>query len=626
MIDLRVCLYHSKDYFGYLAQMRRVIAFVTLLFIGWDVCAQDQLLQVARQYLRAGDYEKAGSTYKQLLEYTPNDTELQLGYMESLIGLKDYKNAEKVVKLLIKKNENDGTLQYQLAKVYKAQGDTKKFEKTIEGLLKELKTDDESLRKLANAFEKDGLLDYTIKCYEKGKNAQKENPYLYAEELALVYDKKGDFERASESLLDLYVSQPQKGEEIKAFLQRMMTSTEKTEMLRKKIVKRAAKENEIIAYSDLLAWMYVQLNDYENAFLQIKSIDTRLNEQGRRILGFARIAFREKKYSAALAAYNAVIEKGSDSPYSQLARSEKLTCLKEQLRNNPLYTSAQVDSVSKQYATFLDEYPAYKFKETIREYAELEARYAHNMDKAVALLQGVVNAPNAERTFKGRCKLEMGDYELVRNNIWESTLLYSQVDKEFKQDVLGEEARFRNAKLSYYNGDFKWAQGQLDVLKASTSELIANDALNLSVLITENNPPADSNTTPLLMFARADLLEYQNKNEQAINILDSITTLFPQHPLMDDILLMRSTLAINKQDYAEAAMHLQKIVTQYADDVLADDALYTLATINEEFFQNKEEAKRLYEQIIIKYPGSTFVNPARKRFRALRGDKPDVEM
>jgi tetratricopeptide (TPR) repeat protein len=199
------------------------------------------------------------------------------------------------------------------------------------------------------------------------------------------------------------------------------------------------------------------------------------------------------------------------------------------------------------------------------------------------------------------------------------------VDKDFKQDMLGEEARFKNAKLSYYTGDFKWAQGQLDVLKASTSELIANDALNLSVLITENNPPADSNTTPLLMFARADLLEFQNKDQQAIDILDSISSTYPEHPLLDDILMQKVNMAYKKQDYSEAAMLLQKIVSNYADDVLADDAIFNLAQINEEFFSNKDEAKRLYEQILTKYPGSSFVNQARKNYRRLRGDKADVE-
>lgn len=36
-------------------------------------------------------------------------------------------------------------------------------------------------------------------------------------------------------------------------------------------------------------------------------------------------------------------------------------------------------------------------------------------------------------------------------------------------------------KLAYYRGDFKYAQGLLDVLKAATSELVANDAMQLSV-------------------------------------------------------------------------------------------------------------------------------------------------
>ena len=606
--------------------MKRIVGILLGITLSCTALAQDQLLNVARQYLRTGDYEKSAATYKQLLDYTPNDPELQSGYMQSLIGLKDYKNAEKAIKAMLKKNEDDFFLNYQLATLYKAQGETKKHEKICEKLIRDLKVEDEPIRKAATQFEKDGLLDYAIKCYEKGKSAQKEIPFLYAEELAIIYDKKGDTEKATESLLDLYVSSPQKNEETKAAFQRMMSNAEKTENLRKKVQKRAAKETEVIAYTDLLAWMYIQQGDYENAFIQVKSIDTRLNEQGRRILGFARVAFRERKFSPALSAYNTVIEKGNDSPFYLTARSEKLTCLKEQLRLNPTYTPKDVEVVTQQYGEFLESFPAYRFKETIREYAELEARYAHNMNKAVELLQEVVKAPAADRVFKGRCKLEMGDYELVRNNIWESTLLYSQVDKEFKQDMLGEEARFRNAKLSYYNGDFKWAQGQLDVLKASTSELIANDALNLSVLITENNPPADSNTTPLLMFARADLLEFQNKDEESILTLDSISTQFPQHPLMDDILMMRSELSLKKQDFGEAAMHLQKIVTQYGDDVLADDAMYTLATINEDFFQNKDEAKRLYEQLILKYPGSTFVNSARKRFRILRGDKPDVDM
>lgn len=590
-----------------------------------QVQAQDQLLQVAKQYLLAKQYDKAAATYKQLLDYSPKDKDLQNAYMQSVMGLGDYKTAEKVVKQLLKQNPDDARMNYTLSKVYKGLGEEKKSNKINQKILDKLNANDLEIRATADLFEKDGNWGMAIATYEKGKTFWKEASYLYAEELALLFDKNGNGEKATESLLDFYVSKPEKREDIKATFLRMMNKPEKLAELQKKVLTRSDKQPEVEAYPDLMSWLYIQQNDYEKAFDQISILDKRLQEGGRRMLGFARVAFRELQFKASLKAYDAVIAMGSEREYYLNARMEKLSCLKEQLAKNALFTKEDVQKVITEYAQFVEAYPAYKQNETIREYAELEARYAHNIENAIALLNHVVQAKNIPMPFKGRCKLEMGDYELIRNNIWESTLLYSQVDKDFKQDMLGEEARYKNAKLSYYAGDFEWAQGQLDVLKSSTSELIANDALHLSVLITENNPPADSNTTPLSMYARADLLEFQNKDLEALQVLDSIETTFPKHPLMDNILMERARIAKKRQEYNEAAMLLQKVVTNYGEDVLADDALFHLAGIYETFFKNKEEAKRFYEQLIVKYPGSTFVNEARKNFRRLRGDKADVE-
>lgn len=605
--------------------MKHFLYTILLLLLTHASFSQEQLLNVARQYLMSGDYTRAAATYKQLLDYSPKDTSLQRAYLQSLMGLKDYKTAEKVVKQVLKPNPADAQLNFALVKIYLGTDEKKKADKLTAKIIDRMNNLEEEIRATATMFDKEGFVNEAIACYEKGKSMRKENPYLFAEELAILYNKQGNQDKAVESLLDTYVSRPEKGEEIKATLSRIMNSPEKMKELQTRVEKRIALQPDVEAFPDLMAWMYVQQKDYAKAFTVIQGIDRKLNEGGRRMIGFARVCFREHEYAAAINAYNAVAALGKEEPFYLIARSEKLTCMKEQVQSNPAYTREDVQALATAYAAFLDEFPQYNQKETLREYAELEARYAHDIDKAISLLENVTRAANVPAEFKGRCKLEMGDYELLRNNIWESTLLYSQVDKEFKQDMLGEEARFRNAKLSYYSGDFEWAQGQLDVLKSSTSELIANDALNLSVLITENNPPADSNSAPLLLFARADLLEFQNKDDDALGLLDSISTQFPKHPLNDDILMVRAHIAIKKKDYNEAAMLYQKIVNQYGDDVLADDALFNLAGINEVYFKNPEEAKRLYEQLIIKYPGSTYVNEARKNFRRLRGDKSSVE-
>jgi tetratricopeptide (TPR) repeat protein len=252
----------------------------------------------------------------------------------------------------------------------------------------------------------------------------------------------------------------------------------------------------------------------------------------------------------------------------------------------------------------------------VQDYATLLARYADKPGEAISELETAITKPAARKDFVGQCKLQLGDYHTLLGNTWEASLIYTQVQKEFREDLLGEEARFRDAKLAYYRGDFDWANIQVSVLKASTSELIANDALYLSVLITENIPP-DSNYVPLERFAYADLLLFQNKDREAEQVLDSIAKAFPEHPLADDIMMQRAKIARKRGDYPAALSYLQQIHKEHGKDVLADDALFTMAEINQNQLNKKEEAAKLYTQLIIEYPGSTYVQLARKKVKEL---------
>jgi predicted Zn-dependent protease len=204
--------------------------------------------------------------------------------------------------------------------------------------------------------------------------------------------------------------------------------------------------------------------------------------------------------------------------------------------------------------------------------------------------------------------------------VWESTLIYSQVDKDEKDSPLGEEARFRNAKLAYYRGDFEWAQTQLEALKASTSELISNDAIELSVFIIDNLG-MDTIETPMQMYARAELLMYQNKDDDALHTLDTIGWLFPGHALLDDIEYTKARVFVKRKEFDHAVPLLEDILKNYKDDLKGDDATFLLAEINEKYLNNKDKAKELYEKIITDYNSSLLVIEARKRFRLLRGDK-----
>ena len=273
-----------------------------------------------------------------------------------------------------------------------------------------------------------------------------------------------------------------------------------------------------------------------------------------------------------------------------------------------------------QYESFLNEFGRPRATAGIvLELAELQAFYLNDLDKAIQILNELINFPGSDRIVQANGKLSLADFYLMKGEVWESTLLYSQVDKAFKEDLLGHEARFRNAKLSYFNGDFQWAQTQFDILKASTSRLIANDALDLSVFIMDNLG-LDTSATALITYSQAELLVFQNRFQEAFDKMDSLLVAFPDHSLQDDVLYLKANVYKKKRNFEKAAELYETIVEKYKEEIRADNSLFALAELYETQLNDIEKAKTLYETLFIDFSGSTFAVEARKRFRRLRGD------
>lgn len=579
--------------------------------------AQSDLITQAREYVTAKEYAKAIDIYKKLYDQTPTDQDLYHEYYLALMASEDYKNVEKLVNDQIKMRPQNPLLFIDLGNVYEKNGKSKKADELYDKAIQYINGDDLLTTQMANSFAAAGNDKYTLATYERAQELL-HNPYIYGNAMARLYAKTGNIDKAVSTLLDAGPAQIGGIEDTKATMLELFGSDDqKLLMAQKALVKRINAQPENPYYADLLTWLFTQRNDWDGALIQIQAIDERNREGGQRLIDFANEANRQQQYDIAVKALDAVVAKGNDKPFYIIAKAEKLSIQLDQLQNNPQYKPEEVSKLSKDYETFLTEAPQYYATTTVSDYALLEAQYDNNPQKGIDLLTKAIAQPNARKDFVGNCKLQMGDYYILAGRIWDASLIYSQVDKTFREDALGEEARFRNAKLAYYRGDFQWAQGQLSVLKASTSELIANDALYLSVLITENIPP-DSNLVPLKRFAYADLLLFQNKDQQAEALLDSISQAFPKHPLNDDILVQRAKLAEKHGDYTKALDYLKTIYIQYGKDVLADDAVFKTAEIYEKRLHQNDQAKTFYEKLIIEYPGSTYVQAARKELQALQ--------
>jgi len=236
------------------------------------------------------------------------------------------------------------------------------------------------------------------------------------------------------------------------------------------------------------------------------------------------------------------------------------------------------------------------------------------------LFRPMISLRDLNPNLKGALKIELGDILLLQNKVWEATLEYAQAEKMNKGNAVGYEASFKRAKLAFFMGNFEWAQAQLDVLKGSTTQLIANDAFRLSMLIKDNTGGADTANTALKYYARAEMLLEQNKENEALKTLDTLEQNFKTSGLIDDVLFLKARIA-EKDDKIELAIaNLKKIEKNYAFDLLGDDAIYKLAELYDYRLKNKEEAIKYYKKLIFDYPGSIYVPEARKRFRSLRGD------
>ena len=459
------------------------------------------------------------------------------------------------------------------------------------------------------------LPEYAIQVYEKASRILG-NPYVYGLQLATLYAKAGQIDKAMDVMLAGTPGQYITVENVKTqFLEWMGNDPKKLQVAQKYLLMRINEQPDNNYFVELLTWIYTQKNDWDGALLQMEAIDERNNESGKRLLNFAGTAAAAKQYAVAGKAYDDVIAKGATLPLYSTAKSEKISTELASLRNAASIDTAVVRDLMRQYAALLNDYPNYYATQTAGDYATVAARYADSVDKALEILQKAIKHPDTKKQLAGALKLQLGDYYILKGKVWDASLTYSQVDKDFRQDMLSEDARFRIAKLNYYRGDFEWSQSMLSVLKRSTSELIANDALFLSVQITEN--VEDSNFYPLSRFAYADLLLFQNKDKQAEILLDSIATAFPKHPLNDDILLQHARIAEKHHEYDKALGYLTTIYKKYGEDVLADDAVFRMAEIYQDDLNNKVKAKEYYEQLIIDYPGSTFVQTARLRLQEM---------
>jgi tetratricopeptide (TPR) repeat protein len=570
---------------------------------------------IAKQFYDTGQYDKAYTLYKSLYQSKNGSDIYYQAYLNVLIKLKQYPEAEKII--LKKAKENPKTL-FDLGQLYQEKGDLAAADKVFENIIQKMEPNQFAIADVANSFYAINNYDYAIKTFIEGRKIIKED-YAFVFELINLYRFKKMKNALTSESLKILDQQPELLAMVKSNLSRTYENDEDYEVLRSLLLKKIQKDAQNTTLIDLLAWQYIQQKQFDLALIQYIALDRRTEGNGNKVFSLAGILEENGAFETANKAYNYLIDKGNKSPYYIASRVANLKNKGKQLLTGN-YTSEQISGVVLGYETLLTEYGSNtQTVFAIRELANLKAYYQNDLNGGQKLLEDVLSFPSLNPLTLASVKLELANIYILNNERWEAALLYGQIEKSLSNEPIAQEAKFKNAKLSFYNGDFTWAKAQLDVLKASTSQLIANDALDLSLLLQENLA-FDSTGNALKMYAKADLYRFTNMPDKALSVLDSLAIYYPQTDLLDDVAMMKGEIFINKNNYTKAAEIFKSLITQFPYSIWIDDAYFKLATLEEEHLNDKISAQKHYEELLQKYPGSLYVIDARKRFRNLRGD------
>ncbi|WNM19825.1 tetratricopeptide repeat protein [Flavobacterium capsici] len=583
---------------------------ILFLFLCFFAKAQNE--QLANNYFDRGEFEKALVSYEELLKAQVGNSNYFQRVIECYQQLQQYDKAEKAILERLDKYRQSNLL-IELGYNYQLQKDDAKATKYYDQAIEKIKSNANEVYGIAYVFERKALVDYALLAYQTALTKEPKMSFNF--QMALLYGQKGNTDLMIETFLAESYQNPQNLPIIQNQLSRFMTEDADENFnnsLRKALLLRTQKTQDVF-WNDFLSWYYVQLKEYGKAFIQQKAIYKRNPESFSNIVNLAQMAIEDKDNEAAKEILTFVLDNTNDLDLLIQAHSY----LVEMKIDNA--TEKDYPAITQELDLLLKEFGISPYTLSLLKLdANFSAFHLKNTEKAKTILKNAMDMP-LNKYQMAEVKMDLADILLYEEKFNQALIYYSQIENDLSGDVVGQEASLKTAKTSYYKTDFEWASHQLKVLKSASTQLIANDALDLFLLISDNTVE-DSTQVALKKFARGDFLLYQNKKQEALSQFQLILKEHKGEEIEPVTLLRIGKIYEKLGDYTKALENYSEIITNHKDAIYVDEALYFSADIYNLKLNDAEKAKPLYEEMIFKHEDSIYYVDSRKKYRQLRGD------
>lgn len=585
--------------------------FICLFFGMFNLllCAQTDF-DLAENYYDKGEFEKALFIYQKLHKEAPSNSNFAFRIIEVQQELQHFEEADAFINHQLSLRNNPQML-VEMGYNFQLQNKLEQASVYFKKAIAIAKATPAYCYSIALRFEEHSLVDEAIEVYKLAINQTNNTSYEYR--LAGLYAQKKDIQNMFLSYLNFTENNPTFLSQVYRLFDDYISENPEAEynQILRKILLKKLQTSPAIFWSQMLSWLYTQQKDYQKALLQEKSIFRRNPSS---LQGVINVGFRAKSdqvFEVTVDAFNFIIQNAQDSKLTIEAHRQLIEL--DLIRSSP----HDLNQIQSKYNSLFEIYG--QSSETLAlqlSYAHFLALYLHDYPEAISFLKTAINTQLSANEL-GRIKLKLADVLIIDEQFNKALLYYAQVYTTLRNSPLAQEARFKSARASYYSGDFEWAESQLKVLKSSTSQLIANDALELKLLITDHKF-GDSLQSPLSQYAKADLLNHQNKKIEAIEVLNKLILDHNTHAIVDQALLFQAKLFEQNNQFTNATENYLRIITDFSSEILVDDALYAMAELLRTKLSQDEKAMPYYEKIIFNHPDSIHFVDSNKHYRSLR--------
>ena len=590
--------------------MKKLFLHIALFF---SLVCFSQNDQLAQYYYDKGDFEKAKISFEELLKSSPHNSLYFQKTIDCYQQLKQFDVAEKAIQARLNIYKQ-GTLLVELGYNYHLKKDESSAKKYYDQAIDRIKKNPNEVYGIENTFERKVLLEYALKSYQTALAIEPKYNFNY--QMAQLYGQLGNTEMMISTFLDESFTNPQNSIQIQNQLARFMVEEGDenfNETLRKALITRAQK-NQDVFWNEYLSWYYVQQKEFGKAFIQEKAVYKRNPDSLSSIINLGQLAIEEDDQEAAKEILGFVLENTKDLQLLIQAHTYLLEMKIEKAQEKDF------PSINTELTALLTEYGINPISLPLQ---LIQAHFvAFNLKKpeeGKAIVKKAL-ALQLNGYEEAKTKMELADIFLFEEKYNQALIYYSQIEENLKNDAVAHEASLKAAKTSYFQGDFVWASKQFKELKSASTQLIANDALEYFLLISDNTV-ADSTQTALKQFAKGDFLLYQNRNKEAEAQFQATLKSFKGQEIEAVTMLRLGKIYEKQNEYNLALSQYQNIIDQHSDGIYIDEALFFSAEIYNTKLKDSEKAKALYEKIIFNHQDSIYFVEARKEYRQLRGDK-----